>query len=139
MKKSFTKLVLVSFFVIAFSCNETEVKPNQVFENYLPETKEYKDELVKQLDTIDKSKLTYYFDSYEEIDGKDYLHVTIEGKNLKANTLLLVKNWDIALQPIKEFKGKGYGGAELVNLKFDVLQTPENTEFVYAGAEELLD
>lgn len=139
MKKSFTKLVLVSFFVIAFSCNETEVKPNQVFENYLPETKEYKDELVKQLNTIDKSKLTYYFDSYEEIDGKDYLHVTIEGKNLKANTLLLIKKWDIALQPIKEFKGKGYGGAELVNLKFDIQQTPENTEFVYAGAEELLD
>lgn len=139
MKKSFKKLVLVSFFVIAFSCNETEIKPNQVFENYLPETKEYKDELAKQLDTIDKSKLTYYFDSYEKIDGKDYLHVTIEGKNLKANTLLLVKNWDIALQPIKEFKGKGYGGAELVNLKFDIQQTPENTEFIYAGAEELLD
>ncbi|WP_296143834.1 hypothetical protein [uncultured Flavobacterium sp.] len=139
MKKYFTKFLLVFCFYIVFSCSETEVKTNPVFEKYLPETKQYKDELVKQLDTIDKSKLSYYFDSYEEINGLEYLHVTIEGKNLKADAIIQVKNWDDKIEIIRKFKGKGYGGAEMINLRFDIEKDTAKTEFIYAGVDELVD
>ena len=139
MKKYFTKFSLVFCFCMAFSCSETEVKTNPIFEKYLPETKQYKDELVKQLDTIDKSKLSYYFDSYEEINGLEYLHVTIEGKSLKADAIIQVKNWDDKIDIIRKFKGKGYGGAEMINLRFDIAQDSSKTEFIYAGVDELVD
>lgn len=110
VKKYIVTSLLFSCLLIAVSCNNAEVKENPVFATHLPETKQYKDEVVRQLASADKSKLIYYFDSYEEIDGKNYLHVSIEGDNLNAIVPMLVKEWDLTLQPIKEFKGKGYGG-----------------------------
>jgi len=139
LKKYIVTSLLFSCLFLAVSCNNKEVKENPVFATHLPETKQYKDEVVKQLASADKSKLIYYFDSYEEIDGKNYLHVSIEGDNLKAIVPMLVKEWDLTLQPIKEFKGKGYGGGELVNLKYEIVQDSTTTEFVYVSATEILD
>lgn len=139
MKKYIVTPLLFSCFLMAISCNNAEVKENPVFATHLPETKQYKDEVVRQLASADKSKLFYYFDSYEEIDGKNYLNVSIEGDNLKAIVPMLVKEWDLTLQPIKEFKGKGYGGGELVNLKYEIVQDSTTTEFVYVSATEILD
>ena len=132
----FIFLISLSFIV---SCNTTEAKQNPVFEKSLPDSSVYKEELVRQLKVADKSKLSYYFDSYEEIDGKEYLNITIEGENLYAHTLMLVKNWDETLKPIQEFKGKGYGGGEIVNLKYEILKNPTGIEFVYLSADEIAD
>jgi len=139
MKKYLTKILfLVSVSFIA-SCNNTTAKQNAVLEKSLPDSKAYKDELVKELKAADPTTLSYFFESYEEKDGKEYLRINIEGENLEAQTLLLVKNWDAALQPIKEFKGKGYSGGELVNLKYEILQDSTSTEFVYVSANEIVD
>jgi len=139
MKKHLTSFLFLISISLAVSCAESEAKQNAVFEKSLPDSKIYKDELVKQLEKANKAKLSYYFDSYEEKDGKEYINVTIEGEDLKAHTLMLVKKWDETLQPIKEFKGKGYGGAEIVNLKYEILQDADATEFVYVSAEEIND
>lgn len=139
VKKYIVTSLLLSCLLLAVSCNNAEVKENPVFATHLPETKQYKDELVKQLASADKSKLVYYFDSYEQKNGLDYLNVAIEGENLKAIVPMLIKNWDLTLQPIKEFKGKGYGGGELVNLKYEIVQDSVTTEFVYVSATEILD
>lgn len=138
MKKYLTKFLFLFFVILAVSCNEA-TKPNPVFEQALPDSKAYKDELSKQLKLVDNSKLTYYFDSYEQKDGKEYLKTTIEGEGLDASALILVKKWDQALLPIKESKGKGYGGGQLVNLKFDVVQDNTATEFVYVSVDEIVD
>lgn len=139
MNKYLTIFFSLIFLSFAISCNTSEVKQNPVFEKSLPDSKVYKDELIKQLGKADKSKLSYYFDSYEVIDGKEYLNITIEGENLYAHTLMLVKNWDEILKPIKESKGKGYGGGELVNLKYEIVQNPTAVEFVYLSAAEIAD
>ena len=139
MKKYLTVFLFLLSISLAVSCAESEAKQNPVFEKSLPDSKTYKDELVRQLGKADKAKLSYYFDSYEEKDGKEYINVTIEGDDLKAHTSMRVKEWDETLQPLKEFKGKGYGGAELVNLKYEILQDAGATEFVYVRAEELND
>jgi len=139
MKKHLTKFLFIASLVLVVSCTKSDVKQNAVFEKSLPDSKAYKDELVKQIKAADQSSLAYYFNSYEEKDGKEYLDITIEGKNLEAHTLLLIKNWDQTLQPLKEFKGKGYGGSELVNLKFDIVQDSATTEFVYLSASEIVD
>jgi len=139
MKKYLTGFLFLISISMVVSCAESEAKQNPVFEKSLPDSKIYKDELVKQLEKADKAKLSYYFDSYEEKDGKEYINVTIEGKDLKAHTLMLVKEWDEILQPIKEFRGKGYGGGELVNLKYEIVQDAGATEFVYVSADEIND
>lgn len=139
MKKSLTKLAFVASLFLAISCNESVAKKNPIFEKSLPDSKTYRDELVKLLNASDKSKLTYYFNEYKEKDGKEYLHITIEGEDFEAQTLMLIKKWDKTLEAIKEYKGKGYGGSEMVNLKFEVLQDTAKTEFVYVSADELID
>ena len=48
MKKYLTQFLFLSFVILAVSCNEA-VKPNPVFEQALPDSKPYKDELAKQL------------------------------------------------------------------------------------------
>jgi len=138
MKKYLTKFLFLSFVILAVSCNEA-VKPNPIFEQALPDSKPYKDELAKQLKLVDNSKLTYYFDSYEQKEGKEYLKTTIEGEGLDASVLIFVKNWDEAILPIKESKGKGYGGGQLVNLKFEVVKDSTATEFVYVSVDEIVD
>lgn len=139
MKKYIVNSLSLLCFCFTISCSKTETKENPVFAAYLPETKEYKDELVKKLHLTDKTKLAYYFHSYEEKDAKEYLHITIEGENFKADASLNVRKWDDKIQPIHDFKGKGYGGAEMINLKFEIVQDSAKTEFIYLSTDELID
>jgi len=62
--KALTVFYLLTFIVSCDrpACNNT----NSIFDKYSPETKIYKDELVKQLSNIDKSRLSYWMDSYQE-------------------------------------------------------------------------
>lgn len=137
--KKVTKFIFVFSLIFVFSCNRSEEKQNPIFEKSLPDSKIYKDELLKQMVSAEQIPISYYFNSYEEKDGKEYLDISIEGKSLEANMLLLVKEWDENLKPIKEFKGKGYGGSEMANLKFEVLQDSTTTEFVYVSVDEIVD
>lgn len=139
MTKYLTKLAVIACLFWAVSCTETTAKQNTVFEKSLPTSKAYKEELIKLINASDKSKLSYYFNEYKEKDGKEYLDITIEGDGFEAQTLMLIKEWDKTLEVIKEHKGKGYGGSEMVNLKFEVLQDTAKTEFVYVSADELVD
>lgn len=139
MKKYLTSLALTACLFMAVSCNESVANQNPVFEKSLPDSKTYQEELVKLLKNADASKLAYYFNEYKEKDGKEYLDVTIKSPDFEAHTLMLVKEWDKTMEVIKEFKGKGYGGSEMVNLKYEIVRDSAKTEFVYVSADELID
>ena len=116
-------------------CNNT----NTVFDKYSPDTKEYKDELVKQLAKVDKSNLTYWMDTYQEDNNSKYIHAHIQGDGLCAKIVLVVNASDKGIEGILRTKGLGYSGAELEDLKFDIKQDSTSTEFVFQEISGIVD
>jgi hypothetical protein len=140
MKKYWMKslaVLVLSVFVI--SCGRQEcTNENPVFNSFAPETKEYKTELVNQLQRMDKSTLTYWFDKYQKTGEQEYIHVSIKGGGLCAKGVMAVKQWG-KLADIQKTKGAGYSGAELRNLQFDIQQNDAGTELVYKSVDEIID
>ena len=134
------KLVLIFFTSFAlFSCDRPVCENiNPIFDKYSPEEQEYKTELIHQLSLIDGNDLNYWMDSYKNIQGKEYLGIHIQGKDLCAKTFLRVENWS-KIEGIKRTKGMGYRGAELVGIKFDVVRDSNQTELVYKGIDYIFD
>ncbi|MHB0755370.1 hypothetical protein [Polaribacter sp. M15] len=95
-------LILVSACLI--SCDRPKCNnKNIIFETYEPSSKKYKDELVNQLNRIDRSKLRYWLQKYDEYDGKESLYFNIQGDGLCAILHLTVKNWN-KLEDVREKK-----------------------------------
>ena len=140
MKSNLIKLLTITFtLVFITSCDRPVCKnTNPVFDKFSPETKEYKDELVKQLKRVDNSKLTYWLDKYQEADTQEFLYIFIQGDGLCAKGVVTVKQWN-KLEGIKRTKGKGYVGAKLKNLKLDIYQDSANTELIYRDVDRIID
>ena len=139
-KTSIFILTIFGLLIFATSCNRTMCKnTNPNFDNYSPDTKEYKDELVKQLATVDKSKLTYWMDTYKEDNNSQTILAHIQGDGLCAKILLVVNESDKGIEGIIKNKGMGYGGAELEDLKFDIKQDRTSTEFVFQEISGIVD
>ena len=111
---------------------------NAVFETNLPESKTYKDELVKQLANVDQSKLSYWFQKYEQQNGSEFLHFYVQGDDLCATLVLTMKNWH-KLEHVRDKKGNSYHGAQFTNLKFYIQQDSLSTTFVYQTFEKVID
>jgi hypothetical protein len=137
LSTSFNVLCVIVFML---ACDKPDCKnTNPVFEQNRPETKAYKDELVKQLRQVDKSRLSFWFDGYQADGGARYLNVLIRGDGLCAKGILIVKEWDDKLEGIQKSKGVGYMGAELKNLQIDVYQDSAKTELIYQGVDTIVD
>lgn len=111
------------FCLIAFmiSCNNRPVcqNTNQIFDKFSPDTREYKDELVKALSKVDRAVLKFWLDKYREDDSsRKYIQAHVQGGGLCAKIVLLVKDSDKGIEGILRTKGMSYGGAELKGLKF---------------------
>ena len=86
MKKNLIKIITAfSIFIFIVSCDRTKcTNTNVIFDKFTPETKEYKDELLKQISKVDKTKLTYWMKSYQENDNSQSINVNIQGDSLCA-------------------------------------------------------
>lgn len=131
--------VLFCLLIYTVACDRPACEnSNPVFEKFPPETKQYKDELVKQLNLIENTRLRYWLEKYQEKDGQEYLYCFVQGDGLCAKIVLTVKQWN-KIQDIQTKKGVGYRGAEFKNLKFDIFQDVDHTEFIYKDIEEIID
>jgi hypothetical protein len=64
-KKLSSLLAVLGFLVLTASCDRPACKnANSFFDEFSPDAKEYKNELVKQLANVDKSKLSYWMESF---------------------------------------------------------------------------
>lgn len=136
-----TKTITVfSFLILIFSCDRQVCKnQNPIFDKFSPSSKEYKDELIKQLSKVEKSKLTYWMDIYQEEKHSKYIHAFIQGDGLYAKIILTLNGEDKGIEGIIENKGMGYRGAEFEDLKFDIKQDSTTTEFVFREIGRILD
>lgn len=103
-----------------------------------PASKEYKQELAKLMEERG-DKLTYTFNKYVQVDGKDYMDITIDGRGgLHANSLVQVNDWS-KLEGIKRTKGIGYSGAELKNLKVSITNPDTRPTLVFRDLDRIID
>lgn len=133
----YTLLFLLTICVV--SCDRPKCNnENPIFENYSPNSKKYKDELVRQLDKIDQKELTYWLQKYEKQNGNESLYFHIQGGGLCAILHLSMNHWD-KMENIRMKKGVGRRGAEFTNLKFDIVQDSLSTKFIYSTFDRLID
>ncbi len=134
------KLLLSSFLVFSIvSCDRPECRnENSVFDEYGKETSTYKIELIKEVERIGMNNLRYWLHSYEERDGHEFILVNIQGEDLCAIGEIEVKNWE-RIGGIKEKKGIGYRGAELVGLTFDYEQRGDFIDLQFKDLDHILD
>jgi len=133
MEKYLIKIITAfSILIFIVSCDRTEcINTNVIFDKFTPETKEYKDELLKKIAKVDKTKLTYWMKSYQENDNSKSINVNIQGDSLCAVIALKISSSKKGIEEILENKGKGYIGAELENLKFEIVKDSKSTEFIF--------
>ena len=133
-------LIVLSLLTFIVSCDRPECNnTNPVFDNYAPEAKEYKKELAKQLKSIDQSKLSYWFDKYAEEGNTQFLYVDIHGDNLCATGILTVKNVQNKIDGIIKKKGLGYSGAQLKDVRFEIIQDSIKSELVFLDLGAVVD
>ena len=138
--KLIKNLLLFCLFAFITSCEKPKcLNTNPVFDKYSPEEKQYKDELIKQLKLVDKSKLIYTFNRFQEDDSLQYFHISIRGEGLCAKGIITIKKWDDKLESIMKSKGMGYSGAIFKNLRFDFYQDSLKTELIYKSLDGISD
>ena len=90
------------------------------------------------MNLVDRSKLTYWLQKYEERGGQEYLHFYIQGGGLCAILVVTVNQWN-KLEDVREKKGVSYRGAKFTNLQFDIEQNASNTVFIYKDFGRIID
>ncbi len=130
----FSFLILLTFSFIA--CNSSNKK--DVLADLEPSSKQYKQELARQLKMSSAHEFTFTLNQYLKINGKDYLDINIRGQNLRAGCLVLIDNWN-KLEAIKQSSGMGYGGAELKNLQLNIVNAHTDPIFIYKDLDKVSD
>jgi len=135
-----TYFLLLSLLIFGFiSCDRPSCESmNPILNQYEYDAKEYKDELVQLINKSGQDRLTFWLKNYYERSGNEYIIVHIQGDSICATAEILVKDWD-KIDGIKKSYGKGYRGAQLVGLQFEIQQNPQSTEFVYLGIDSIRD
>ena len=139
MKYKFIYTFIVLSTICLVCCDRPKChNENPIFETNEPNSKKYKDELVRQLSTVDQKELTYWLQKYEKQNGNEYLYFHIQGDGLCAILHLSMNHWS-KLENVREKKGVGRRGAEFTNLKFDIVQDSLSTRFIYSSFDRLID
>ena len=139
MKQILTNIVLIISVLGFVSCDRPDCNnTNLIFENNMPDSRVYKDELVKRLNYIDQSKLTYWLQKHDDQNGKESLYFHIQGDGLCAILHLTINDWN-KLENVRERKGVGRRGAEFTNLKFKIIKDSVSTEFIYKTFDRIID
>ena len=141
MKATLSLILITTCLTAALSsCDRRDCKStNPVFSKYTPETQEYKAELAKQIRLAGTDKLSYWINKYSDINDTPSLWINIQGDSLCAIGELHVDNWNGKLAGVKDVKGMGYGGAELVGLKIEVREHSGKTILAYTDHDYIDD
>jgi len=140
LNRTISQIFFLVFLLVCFiSCDRPHcVNNNPIFDEYSPDSKEYKQELIKQLSIVDQSKLTYWLKDYIENENEVQLHFYIQSKELCAVLVLNVEQWG-KLEQLRKTKGKGRFNAKFINLQFDIVQDTLNPRFIYKNHFRISD
>ncbi len=136
------RYIIATFVLLSLgiaSCDGVEcTNHNPIFEQHAPTSKEYKSELVKQLQQRNFSRIDYSIKGYEEIDSIAYMKIDISGKNLCAIGYLDIQNTE-ELEQFKKVKGVSYSGAGLEGLVYHIDSSDGNYNFIFDDVVWIVD
>lgn len=140
MKLKINLFIVISMLaLIIVSCDRPDCKnENPIFDKYNINSAEYKIELRKQIEKYGQKELQYWFESYIEDNGKEYIIVNVQNNSLCAKAMILVNDWS-KIENIKRTKGKGYTGAKLKGLVFEFENDSNKTELIYKDIKRVVD
>lgn len=130
--------LLLAIFIFGNSCIRSDCKnSNPVFYKFTPATKEYKNELAKQMLRIGTENLSYRVDKYLKKGDKEFIVIHIQGGELCAKGEIQVYDWG-KIGGIRRERN-GYRGAELKGLKIEIEQDSTGTNFIYKNIDRIID
>ena len=133
-------LLFVSLALLFAACDRPECKnTNPVFDQFAPDSKEYKAELAVQLKKVNAGKLSYWIDKYQHQEEKDFMTIHVQGDGLYAKTILDITNDGGRFSQLKSVKGGGYSGAGLSGLKFRIDSSGGEFNFVFESLNRIVD
>ena len=129
----------ISILCLLASCNMPEcANKNMVFDKYPPEAREYKAELIKQIQAADKSDLRFWINKYLKTDSTEYMLVDIQATNLCAKGIFDISSAK-SLEQYKSVGGVSYSGAELSGLKYRIDSTNGTYHFIFDDVARIID
>ncbi len=128
----------LAVFIFASSCDRPECKnTNTTFNKFMPDTKEYKIELARQMESIGTENLSYWFDRYLIKGDEEFIVIHIQGDELCAIGEIQVDDWG-KISGMRR-QTNGYRGAELKGLKFETKKDSTGTNFIYRDIDRVID
>ena len=137
MKKKLAITFNLLITTLLFLSCQTE-KSNKTLNKLKPDNYQYKKEVAKIINDS-TSNTTYFFEKYSSKNNAEYLTVKVETPDSEAFIDVKVLELDTLTSKIKEFKGKGYGGSELKNLKLKAIDNGKQVEYIYISVDEIID
>lgn len=139
MRKQAGFFIFFQSLILLASCNSRDCEnTSAIFNAFTHDSKEYRDELARQIQSIGADHLTYWLDGYTARADQELLQVRIQGEGLCAVGVLLVPDWH-KLEGIRAKKGMGYHGAKLAGLRFDIEADSAGARLVYRDVERIVD
>lgn len=131
----------IFLFVALLSCSKPDcTNSNPVFNKYAPNTKQYNEELARQLKKHKPNQLRYWIESTAISGNREYLVAEVQGEDLCAMLWLDITNdGDRKMEHVKLVKARSYEGAALLGLKYQVAENEDGYHFVYQSVEVVLD
>ena len=141
--RKISSVITCILFSVFYSCDRPEyVCRNPVFNEFPPEAREYKAELVKQLQINGAGNISYWAGKYMGKEGKAYMTVCMQGGGLCDKGILDISDTTgggIKLKSYRRVKGRGYSGAGLSGLKYRIDSTNGSYNFVFEAVDGIID
>ena len=109
-----------------------------VFSKYAPNTKRYKEELIRRLQKNGPDKSVFYTNMYSEKDGKQFMSVFIKGDSLCARGMLDITN-AAGLEHFRKVKGINCYGYALDGLKYKIDTLKDDYNFIFESVDAIED
>ena len=151
MKKLVETFVVLLIFIFT-SCENVGHCENQnpIFQQFEPNSKEYKNELIQKLESIGVNNVKFIItgcgnqEEFAEVSRrepkcKDALYVRLEGNSLCAFATLLINKRDRHILDIFETESFGYRGAEIKGLRLEIINDSINPKLIYHGMDGIRD
>jgi len=106
---------------------------NPIFDQFTPESREYKNELAKQMRIDGAENFRYWFDQSRESNEKELYELYIQGDGLCAK--IIVENKSNR----KRLGAGGYRGAKLIGVTIRTEQDITGTNFILENIEKIID
>lgn len=125
--------------LVIAACNRPEcISHNAIFIENTPHNNLYKAELLRLIDSFDKNAFDYYVSGYTTEQEIEYLEAYIQNDEVCAILPLDITGSE-QLAQFRRVEGKGYSGAGLYELDYDIIREDSSVSFLFKGVGRIVD